>query len=362
MSNIVYEFLTVFLISFFCVFALTPLVIKLAHKINFVDNPNARKMHLKAMPLMGGISVFIGFIFVTVLELVLSVNRSFDKGVIGYLLGALIIVVIGLIDDKFELSPKVKMMGQILSCFVFIYFNGLMQEFGPVYISLPIIMLWMVGLMNALNFLDNMDGIISGMAVVLALGFYSVSLLTKTESIAPFNNYVGLLAITFAGSVLGFLPYNFNPARIFLGDAGSMFFGYFLSTMGILIGKLSSNMMQNNFYYLIPIIMLSYAIFDISFVSITRKMDGRRISQGGKDHTTHRLRTLIGSVKLTAIMVALINILLVILTILVFKTNSLIVLVIVTIMVLISFIILGMRLEKVPITVTPNQMKGAEDK
>ena len=357
-NSIIFEFLIVFVVSFLFVYNLTPLIIKLAFKTNFMDNPEARKIHKKATPLLGGLSVFLGFFVLVVIESLIYGGQRVNFATMGYLLGALVIMVVGLFDDRFGMSPFVKLFFQILVCFIFIHTNDLYYLFGSSWLSMILIIFWMTGLMNAFNFLDNMDGIISGMAGILALGFYAICILTKTPSVIDFNNYVGLLALTFAGAVFGFLPYNFNPAKIFLGDAGSMFIGYFLSTMGILTGKLAVNSMQSNVFYLLPIMMLSFAIFDISLVSITRKRDGRRVSQGGKDHSTHRIGTALGSIKITALIVYLINSIIALTAIAVLQMESIELLVLSTAIFVVSFLFFGRKLDKVPIVVPENQLKG----
>jgi len=343
--HIVYVYMTVFIMAFLAVYSITPLIIRFAYKSNFLDNPEARKVHKKAIPLLGGIAVFIGVLIFTV-YVILTTNYSFDKKTISYLAGALIIVLVGIIDDKYGMKPSMKMLGQFFSCIVFLYFNDLFTLFGPIYISLPILVFWMIGLMNALNFLDNMDGIIAGMSGILAVGFYAISFMSKT----PQSEFISLLSLTFAGSVFGFLPHNFNPAKIFLGDAGSMFIGYFLSTVGILAGKLAVQHQGNNtIYFLLPVLMLSYAIFDISLVSIIRKRDGRKITQGGKDHSTHRIGNAMGSAKVTALIVYLINTVIVLTTILVFKMSSVKLLILSTIFFSVIFIFFGNKLDQIPI-------------
>ena len=358
--NIVYVCMTVFLLSFLLVFSLTPIVINFALKINFVDNPNARKIHKKAIPLLGGVSVFAGFIALF-FYLIITKQRALDLPLLGYLGGAFLIVLVGVIDDKMGMQPLLKLLGQLLACFAFVFTHDLFTLFGPYYITLPIIFLWMVGLMNALNFLDNMDGIITGMSGILALGFYAIGFLSKTPELAHQADFIALLALIFAGSVFGFLPYNFNPAKIFLGDAGSMFIGYFLSTMGILAGQLATNSLGGNkIFFLLPVLLLSFAIFDISLVSYTRKRDGRRVSQGGKDHTTHRIGTAMGSAKITAILVYMINIILVLSTIIVYKMQNSQLLIISTIIFALSFIFFGRKLDEIPIIVPENQLKSRE--
>ena len=355
--NIVYVYFTIFILAFFSVYSITPLVIKIAHKLNFMDNPNARKVHKKVTPLMGGVAIFIGFFSFT-LYVIFTTKHSFNLPSVGYLLGASIIVLVGIIDDRFGMNPILKLVGQALSCGIFIYSNDLLTILGPAYFTVPLLFLWMVGLMNALNFLDNMDGIITGMSGILALGIYAVSFISHAPGMASQSMFISLLSLTFAGSVFGFLPYNFNPAKIFLGDAGSMFIGYFLSTAGILVGRLAVGSMNSNLYYLLPVLLLSFAIFDISLVSFTRKRDGRRVSQGGKDHSTHRIGTAMGSTKVTALIVYLINIIIVLLTILIFKMESEKLLIVSTIIFAVIFIFFGKKLDQIPIIVPDNQLKN----
>ncbi|MFA5498288.1 MAG: MraY family glycosyltransferase [Candidatus Cloacimonadia bacterium] len=362
MNTVIYEYLLVSAMSFLLVFALTPFIQKLAIRTGFVDAPSQRKVHRKVTPLMGGVAVFLGFFIMVLFDLILLPGRYNDVALLGYLGGAVLIVTLGLIDDKFGMSPLVKMGGQAVAALIFLISNDLLTLFGPIYITLPILLLWMVSLMNAFNFLDNMDGIISGMAGILAFGFYSFAFIVKTTSLAPQVHYISLLSLTFAGAVFGFLPYNFNPAKMFLGDAGSLFIGYFLSSLAILSGRLAVVRMNNNLFYLLPVLLLSFPIFDISLVSYTRKRDGRIVSEGGKDHSTHRIGTATKSAKITSLLVYLINILIVLLTVLVLKLNSLPLLLIAIIFFAVAFLFFGIKLDGVPIIVTKNQLrkKGKE--
>lgn len=378
--NVVTEYISVFILAFIFVYSITPWVIKLAHKINFVDNPDARKIHKKAIPLMGGLSVFIGFVVLVIYDVVIVSNRMFNMRLVGYLLGAFVIVLVGVIDDKRGMSPIVKMAGQFLACSLFIFTN-----FGTVvwynmpflndtsfpmiilnstvmfnnYFSIPLLYLWMIGLMNATNFLDNMDGMISGISAIIALGFFAFSMIINPDnsSSALWLSLMGLLSLSYAGAVMGFLPYNFNPAKIFLGDAGSLFIGYFISSMGILMANFASLQFQSKWFYLLPVILISYAIFDICFVSITRKRDGRLVWQGGKDHTTHRIKNLLDSVKVTAILIYAINVIVVILTIMVTIIGSHELLLAILGICLICYILLGRRLYAVEVEIPANQVK-----
>ena len=362
MDNRTWEYLSVFIMSWLLVYGLTPFIIKMARRLNLVDKPEARKIHLQSVPLLGGLSVFIGFILLCLYDVTISPARYFDRAMIGYLAGAGIIVLIGLIDDLKGMNPVIKMLGQLVVSLIFISSNFLEQDlqnmFGSVFVSLPVMVLWMVGLMNALNFLDNMDGIISGMAGILGLGFFAFGLANTTGSNGSEMAFIGLISLSFAGSALGFLPYNFNPAKIFLGDAGSMFIGYFLSSMGILMAKYAVLTREDNMFYLLPVLLLSYAIFDISLVSYTRKRDGRHVMQGGKDHSTHRINTALGSVKVTAVIIYTLNVLIVLTTIIIFKTGNRVLLLVTTVMFSVLFMVFGRKLDQVPIVVPSNQQKS----
>lgn len=357
----IYEYLSVFIMSWLFVYGLTPLMIKLAYKINFVDRPEARKMHLKSTPLMGGISVALGFILLCLYDVAISPGRYFDIPMLGYMAGTVLIVLIGIIDDKRGMQPMVKMFGQFLVSVIFILSNFRYSElnrmFGSAFISVPLMVLWMVGLMNAMNFLDNMDGILSGMAGILGIGFFAFALANTGMANENAMALIALISLSFAGSAFGFLPYNFNPAKIFLGDAGSMFIGYFLSSMGILMGQYAGIRHNDKFFYLLPVILLSYAIFDISLVSVTRHRSGRHIMQGGKDHSTHRINNVLGSVKVTAGIIYTINILIVLTSIIIFEIGSRELLIFSALLFTLFFLIFGYKLNQVPIVIPANQLK-----
>jgi len=361
MNYQIYEYISVFVMSWLFVYGLTPFIIKFANRINFVDKPEARKIHAKSVPLMGGLSVFIGFFLLCLYDVAITSSRTFDRGIIGYLAGSVLIVLLGLWDDKYGMRPILKLLGQILVSLIFILSTydakELFMMFGSIYITLPLLVLWMVGLMNALNFLDNMDGIITGMAAILGLGYFAFSLMNTTAN-AGVMALIALISLSFSGATLGFLPFNFNPARIFLGDAGSMFIGYFLSSMGILMAQYAGNQKNDKWYYLLPVLLLSYAIFDIALVSYTRKRDGRHVMQGGKDHSTHRIHTVLGSAKVTAIMIYVINIIIVLTTIVVFRIGSRQLLLITTGLFAVIFLVFGFKLDQIPIVVPQNQMKN----
>jgi UDP-GlcNAc:undecaprenyl-phosphate GlcNAc-1-phosphate transferase len=203
-----------------------------------------------------------------------------------------------------------------------------------------------------------MDGIISGMAGILGLGFFAFALTNTTSSNQEAMALIALISLSFAGSTIGFLPYNFNPAKIFLGDAGSMFIGYFLSSMGILMAQYAGNKYNDKMFYLLPVLLLSYAIFDISLVSYTRRRDGRHVMQGGKDHSTHRINNVLGSVKVTAAIIYTLNVLIVLTSIIIFRVGSRELLIISTVLFAAFFLLFGRKLDQVPVVIPSNQLKG----
>ncbi|OQY40172.1 MAG: hypothetical protein B6226_00415 [Candidatus Cloacimonetes bacterium 4572_65] len=379
-KNIIFEYISVFVLSFLFVLGFTPWIIKLARKINFVDKPEARKTHVKVTPLMGGVSLFAGFSLLLSYDVLIAANRVFDIRLSGFLLGAFVIVLVGLIDDKRPMNPYVKLFGQFLACAIFIVsnFGTVALVASPLFggmtlphialqpnilfnnvIGVPLMLFWMIGLMNALNFLDNMDGMISGMSAIIALGFFGFSLIVNPEnsSSALWISLMGLISLSYSGAALGFLKYNFNPAKIFLGDAGSMFIGYFLATMGILMANFASIEFQSKWFYLLPVLLISFAVFDITFVSTTRYLDGRRLSQGGKDHTTHRIFNALSSVKVTALMVYFINIVVVIITFLVTYIGSVALLLIMLAIFIALYSILAVKLYAVEVDIPVNQLR-----
>jgi UDP-GlcNAc:undecaprenyl-phosphate GlcNAc-1-phosphate transferase len=366
MNHPIYMYAGVFLGTFGLVFFLTPFVIRLALKMGFVDNPAAHKVHQKTTPLMGGLSVAIGFFLFMVFSVRVLPGMHFNTEVLGYLGGALLLVVLGLIDDKYPLSPRLKSAGQIVAVGVFLYTHNtsgaLVQTFGPAWITIPILGLWMLTMINAMNFLDNMDGIISGMSGILAMGFYALSYMSTTGPLEPQCRFIAMLSLVFAGAMFGFLPHNFSPAKVFLGDAGSMLVGYFLSTMGFLSGRIAVIRHNDSWFYLVPILLLSYALFDISLVTVTRYRDGRRVTQGGKDHSTHRINNVTGSAPITAIIVYLINTVVALTTILVYRVGSHLLLILISIIFFGIYIFLARKLNEIPIFVPRNQMRIKEEK
>lgn len=196
----------------------------------------------------------------------------------GVFLGSFALLLLGLWDDKKKLSPSHKFFGQVLASLLFIIFSQRVIISTHSALDAFILLLWIVGLINALNFLDNMDGLCGGITFIHCMAFLVIGVLNQ-------QTMVILISLSLAGAILAFLRYNFHPAKIFLGDAGSMLNGFLLACMGALFAQKNSS--PNTL--LVPILILSYPIFDITFVTFTRLREGRKFYQGGKDHSTHRM-------------------------------------------------------------------------
>ncbi len=264
--------------AFFSAFVLsallTPLVIKVARQKGLVARPSAERWHRKPTALFGGVAIFGGAALTALWLLPLAGEfRSLA-------LGATLIFLVGIYDDRYEIKPASKLIAQLVaaSLFTAIYY----QTKPPELIWLvPFAILWIAGITNAFNLLDNMDGLSAGVATI-------VSLMMAAHAALSGDANVAIAALLIAGAAGGFLLFNFNPAKIFMGDCGSMFLGYTLACLS-LMG--SSGLLSGNLFtaLLLPTLVLATPLFDTLFVSINRLLNGRSIAQGGRDHTSHRL-------------------------------------------------------------------------
>lgn len=267
----------IFIISFSIVFWVIPKMIRFAHKVGFLDYPSPYKLHEKPTPLLGGVAVYLGFAISFSLGVFLS-GIFWDGNLIGIFLGSLVLLLLGLWDDKRGLSPSHKFFGQILASLLFIIFSQRVIIPTNNFLDAFLLLLWIVGLINAMNFLDNMDGLCGGITFIHCMAFFVIGALND-------QIIVVLISLSLGGAMLAFLRYNFRPAKIFLGDAGSMLNGFLLACMGVLFVQKN----PSPYTLLVPVLILSYPIFDITFVTFARLREGRKFYQGGKDHSTHRM-------------------------------------------------------------------------
>ncbi len=254
----------------------TPVARRLAPRLGLVDEPAARKMHHVATPLLGGIAIYLAF----VLALVFFGDRFYIRQVVGIFVGATLVSLLGLWDDRRRLSPALKLLGQALAALLLIATGVQVHLIRIPWVNVVITLFWVVGITNALNLLDNMDGLAGGIAAIAAGQFTLLAAMSG-------QYLVGALAAALVGATLGFLLYNFNPARIFMGDSGSLFLGFLLASLGI---KLR---FPENVYivtWMVPVLVLGVPIFDTTLVFVSRLRRGLNpLTTPGKDHTSHRL-------------------------------------------------------------------------
>ncbi|MBQ7667715.1 MAG: undecaprenyl/decaprenyl-phosphate alpha-N-acetylglucosaminyl 1-phosphate transferase [Clostridia bacterium] len=283
--------LTVFIMAFFVAFLLTPLVKKLAIKLNAIDVPNdKRRIHDHPIPRLGGLAIVAGFTISTLLYGFL-VNKTsdniFDLQLLGLFLGIIVIEVVGVLDDIYQLKAWQKLIFQILAAVIVVncgtkiefFTNPLNDEyiFFGVW-SAPITILWIVGITNAINFIDGLDGLAAGVASISALSLLFISIFLGNAEIV-------VLAASLAGATLGFLPFNFNPAKIFMGDTGSTFLGFTLGTIAIM-GMIKSYTVIS---VVAPLIVFGLPIFDTAFAILRRIAKGQSPMVADRGHLHHRL-------------------------------------------------------------------------
>ncbi|GIN20778.1 glycosyltransferase family 4 protein [Siminovitchia fordii] len=258
---------------------ITPFVKKLALKYKITDQPNYRKVHTTLMPRLGGLAIYISFL------IGLLIFRPQDPHMFYLVIGSLIIIATGVLDDIYDISPKYKLLGQIVAAmvaisggfdleFINLPFGGELQ-FG--YLSIPITILWIVGITNAINLIDGLDGLAAG---VSSIALITVSFMAFLQG----DLFVLTIAMMILGSTLGFLVHNFYPAKIFMGDTGALFLGYMIALLSLLGFK------NITFFSLvIPVIILGVPISDTFFAIIRRLINKKPLLAPDQYHLHHRL-------------------------------------------------------------------------
>ncbi|MDD5652724.1 MAG: hypothetical protein PHT31_01005 [Candidatus Omnitrophica bacterium] len=266
-----------FLIPFFLSLIATPVIRAIAIKNNLIAYPRADRWHKKPTAILGGIAIYLA----SIISFFLFGNLN--RAVAGLAIGGTFLFIIGLTDDKFHFPPYIKLFTQIIAGSIAIFCGITFGLSNNAIIYIPLTLLWIVGITNSFNLLDNIDGLAAGIATIS-----SIMLFFSAQIFA--NNQLGIYGLILGGAALGFLPYNFNPAKIFMGDSGSMFLGYCLAVISLAgVTRHVSNLFIT---MLLPMLILTVPIFDTSFVMILRAIQGRKIFKGGKDHTSHHLVTL----------------------------------------------------------------------
>ena len=276
--------LKVFILAFLGSIVFTFLAILIAKKFNIVDSPSARKVHTKPTPLLGGVAIFAAFI------LALLLNFSFSWELKGIVIAASIILLSSLVDDVKELPASIRLIVQVLCALVVISFGvrlNIIPDQTPLAVTIEAIItvIWIVGITNAMNFLDGIDGLAGGISFIAAGTFFVIAYQTG-------QIYFAYLNIALAGACLGFLFFNFHPAKIFLGDAGSSFLGFTLASLAVM-GEWAEK--SPIVALSIPLLILVVLIFDTAYISVARIYQGKVknfkewIEYVGQDHLHHRL-------------------------------------------------------------------------
>lgn len=278
------------LVAFVVCLITSPAIIRFAKNRGLMDKPDGHKTHSKPVPTLGGTAIFAGVIaavFVCFPFLPERLRPDEIYAILGISLGAALSFIIGLFDDLFGLKPARKFLFQVLIAGGGILFGikiGFLSGLGGGFIYLPgiltvlVTILWVTALMNAINLIDGLDGLASGITSIAAAAFLILALIQGQLAAA-------LLSAAVLGSTLGFLPYNFHPAKIFLGDAGSLMLGYLLATISIL-GPFKTTTALT---VVLPILILGLPLFDTSWAILRRTVARRKISEADNDHVHHQL-------------------------------------------------------------------------
>jgi UDP-GlcNAc:undecaprenyl-phosphate/decaprenyl-phosphate GlcNAc-1-phosphate transferase len=254
----------------------TPLARYLAPRIGMIDQPEARKVHRRPVPRMGGAAIFLAVIVAAII-----LGRRYKFTQFGsILIGATGVSFLGLVDDRWGVRPIVKMIGQILAALLLYATGVFVGTFHHPALNLLTTVLWVGYITNAINLLDNMDGLAGGVAAIAA-AFFALMCSFSGQYL------VGALAIAVLGACLGFLFYNLNPASIFMGDSGSLFLGFMLAATGI---KLRFPEGVTFVTWMVPVLVMGLPIFDTALVIVSRLRRGLNpLTTPGQDHTSHRL-------------------------------------------------------------------------
>ena len=286
----VYAYLIPFAGAFLLSLALTPLVRRLALASGQVAVPRDTRWHKKQTALLGGAAIFVSTLAAWLLTPRFTNLDSLPLSYLPMILCASAIFLLGLADDIVNMDPQHKLAGQIVITSVLVFLGLNLDWTASKTLNLILSIIWIVGITNAFNLLDNMDGLSAGIAFIAGVFVFLTRFLNggATSQEGP----VLLMTAAYLGSILGFLVYNFNPASIFMGDAGSLFIGFVMACLTILAGTGTStggSIGHVLSVIAIPILIVFIPILDTGFVSVMRKLFSRPISQGGKDHSSHRM-------------------------------------------------------------------------
>ena len=301
MNNIIIDNLKIVLFVFLVVILTVPIIIKIAHHVNALDIPNERKVHKKPMPRLGGLAIFLGFLIGYMVFCKPTIQMN------SILIGSFFIILLGVFDDIKPLSPIIKFGGQLLAAIIVVFYgNIIMQDLSAfgLYINFGIFarfitIMFIVAVINCMNLIDGLDGLAAGIATIF---FITITIISNILGI--YNGLDSSLTLIMIGATLGFLLYNFHPAKIFMGDSGSMFLGYIISVISLLGFK---NVTLTSF--IVPILILAIPILDTLFAIIRRLLKGQSFAKADKEHFHHQILRMAGNQTKTVLIIYLIQIL-----------------------------------------------------
>ena len=301
MSSNLLENIKIILVVFLFVVLIMPTIMKIAKHINALDIPNERKVHKDPMPRLGGLAIFLGFL----LGYMLFCSQT--PQMISILIGSFILIIVGMIDDINPIKPLSKFIGQAVAAIIVVYYGnivmqdisayGLYMNFGI--LARPITIFFILGVINCLNLIDGLDGLAGGIANIF---FITISIIISIMGI--YNGLDASLSLIMIGATSGFLVYNFHPAKIFMGDSGSMFLGYIIAVISLLGFK---NVTLTSF--LVPILILAIPILDTFFAIVRRLLKKESLAKADKEHFHHQILKRAGNQTKTVLIIYLIQIL-----------------------------------------------------
>jgi UDP-GlcNAc:undecaprenyl-phosphate GlcNAc-1-phosphate transferase len=271
----VITYLLIFVAALTLAIGATPVARRIALNTGTVDVPNDRKLHQRSVPLLGGAAIY----FAAVVALLIFDGQFYISQLFGILIGGTLVSFMGIWDDRRGLRPLLKLIGQIVAAVVLLLTGVSIEFLRDPYLNYLGTIVWVVVITNAMNLLDNMDGLSGGIAMVASAFFFMLAAFSGQFLVAG-------LAVAMLGACIGFLYYNFNPAKIFMGDTGSLFIGFILAALGIKLRFVNMDIVT----WMIPVMVLGIPIFDTALVSVSRIRRGLNpFTTPGKDHTSHRL-------------------------------------------------------------------------
>ena len=278
MTGAWWEYVVVFATSAVLCLLLTPVAIAVAIRVGVWDRPGGHKSHQSSVPYLGGVAIVVAFSGSVIGAAVIDPPQTGQGELTIVLLLALGLAVVGLVDDLLNLSAAVRLVVEVLCAVQLWRMDVGITITGEQALDLILTILWVVGITNAFNLLDNMDGLAAGQAALCALTLFAIAA-------ANGQFLVAALAIGLAGCASGFLRHNFHPARIYMGDGGALFLGFLIAYLGIKL-RFESSVSES---FLVPVLACAVPIFDTTLVTVSRLATGRSPFQGGQDHVSHRL-------------------------------------------------------------------------